>query len=107
MKKLELKAINAIQFLIYDSTNNNIKNNAPAEYIKNKIIQKYDNIESVKNMFEKHFISEKAFNLLLKDDFNVDDFDNFINERNITILNYIKENIYGIKLDTKIVSRTH
>lgn len=86
--------------LIYDSTNNNIKNNAPAEYIKNKIIQKHENIESVKNMFEKHFISEKAFNLLLKDDFNVDDFENFINERNITILNYIKENIYGIKLDT-------
>lgn len=90
--------------LIYDSTNNNIKDSAPSEYIKNKIIKKYSNIESVKNMFEKHFISEKAFNILLKDDFNAENFEEFINERNLTILNYIKENIYEIKPNTDFVS---
>ena len=83
--------------LIFDSTNNDIRDDKPSDYIKNKILPKYNNdIESVKKMFASHFISEKAFNILMKDNFNVDDFSEFIEERRISICKYINKNIFEI-----------
>ena len=81
--------------LIYDQTNNDIKNSSPAEYINNKIVPNYNKIDDVKKMFEKHFISESAFNLLIKENFSIKDFEDFLIERNNTILHYLKTEIFG------------
>lgn len=81
--------------LIFDSTNNDIRDNKPADYIRNKILPSYGNdINAVKKMFATHFISEKAFNILMRDNFNAGDFSEFIEERKIFINKYINESIF-------------
>lgn len=83
--------------LIFDSTNNDIRDSIPADYIKNKILPRYENnLSEVKKMFESHFISEKAFEILMRDDFNSNYYSEFIIEREKTINEFINKNIFNV-----------
>ena len=96
-QKIKNKYINSIlnRTLIYDKTNNDIKDKAPRDYINN-IKEKYSTEEEMEKMFEKHFISKEALKILRRENFSSNDFEDFIKEREKTILEYIKTNIFEI-----------
>jgi len=78
-----------------DATNRDMINDEmPNVYLKN-ILKKAKNQDTVYKMFESHMISRKAVDILMRDDFNKDDYEEFISEREKTILVEIK-NLLGI-----------
>ena len=60
-----------------------IGNKLPNEYLP-KLIEKY-NEDTVRVILESHFISEKAFNVLMRPNFKMEDYEEFIEERQKTI----------------------
>ena len=48
-------------------------------------------------MFASHFISENVFNILMRDNFSVNDFNEFVLERAKTITSYINKTIFEIE----------
>jgi hypothetical protein len=76
--------------LLLDETNIKIQNKKPSQYIKD-MIEKHGSENKVKEIFERHLITEKAYEYMKEDDF-----DNFIIEREKAIKKHIIS-ILGIK----------
>ncbi len=75
--------------LLFDETNNSIKAKKPSEYLDIILSEKLGgNEDRLKRLMKKHFISESALGYLWNDNF-----DQFINERNTTIKNAIKNKL--------------
>jgi len=82
-KKRVGKLINSIlnRTPLSDKTNSDVINDElPNVYIK-KIFEKTKDQESVYKLFESHLISRKAIEILLREDFDENDFVEFIEER--------------------------
>jgi len=75
--------------LIFDETNNKIKNKTPKDYYE-EIIEKIGGEKKAEEMMSTHFINSKSIKFLKENDFN-----GFIKEREKTIKNEIKK-ILGI-----------
>ncbi|MCY3764589.1 MAG: DUF262 domain-containing protein [Gemmatimonadetes bacterium] len=74
-----------------------IRSQLPNEYL-HKLIS--ENGEStVRKVFESHFISPAAFDILLKDPFTEHDFDQFLTERQRTIQDAIEDLLVKSRLD--------
>ncbi len=70
--------------LILDQTNIKIQNKKPSVYV-GELRSKLGNEKTVKKVMETHLINENAYEFM-----KIDDFDNFIKEREKTIENYVK-----------------
>ena len=93
------KEINSIlnRTPISDITNRHvIKNRMPHDYIK----EMFDNNdkEKVYKVLESHLISRNAVEILLRNPFTKDDFDDFLEERKVTILEKIKSHCIDPKI---------
>lgn len=74
------------------NTNRNIiKDNLPNVYIKSMFT--HNDEATVYRVLKSHLISRKAVDILLRDDFSIDDYNDFINERKNTIINTIYKTI--------------
>ena len=80
------------------NTNRNvIRNRLPNEYLPELIA---DNDEdTVREILENHLISPAAFDILLRDPFTTDDFDEFLGERQRTIQDAIEDLLVKARLD--------
>lgn len=95
-KKNGVKNINSIlnRTPISDITNKHvISDRLPNDYL-NEMIKKLGNKDEVYKLMETHLISRKALDILLRDSFGKQDFDEFIQEREKTILNEIHKLLY-------------
>jgi hypothetical protein len=80
-----------------DTNRNAIRDRLPNEYLPELIEQ---NSESeVRATLESHFISPIAFDILLRDPFDISDFEEFLNERQRTIQAAIEELLIKERLD--------
>ena len=71
-------------------TNRNvIRNRLPNEYLPELI--KANGEGKIKEIMQSHFISDKAFKLLIKDPFKAEDFESFIEEREQTLRDGIEQ----------------
>ena len=73
--------------LIFDETNNKIKNSKPSNYL-DEMISRHEGPEEVKQLLKEHFITDKAYHHLQNDDF-----DNFIRERVREIKRRLKDRV--------------
>lgn len=73
--------------LILDETNNEIKNSNPSTYLQ-EMEARHGGQDEVSQLLKKHFITEKAYQYLQDDDF-----DNFIEERELEIKKRLKGRI--------------
>ncbi|WP_299100902.1 DUF262 domain-containing protein [uncultured Winogradskyella sp.] len=74
------------------NTNRNIiKDNLPNVYIKNMLA--HNDEATVYRVLKSHLISRKAVDILLRDNFSVEDYNDFINERKDTIINTIYKTV--------------
>lgn len=69
--------------LLLDETNSKLTNKKPSDYVED-IIKKHNNEEEVRNIMKGHFIDEVAYEYLKQDDF-----DNFVEEREKCMKEYI------------------
>jgi len=67
-----------------------ITNKLPNVYLR-EMIEKSENSEQVYELLESHLISRKAVDILMKKDFSKEDFEEFIKERQKTIIDEIKK----------------
>lgn len=73
-----------------DKTNRDvIGKKLPNEYLQ-EMFKKTENKEDVFKVLESHFVSKKAVDILMRKDFSVDDYDEFIEERKKVILEEIR-----------------
>ena len=79
----EIKDFIVNKTLLLDNTNMKIKNRQPSQYIKD-MIEKHGSENKVKEIFERHLITGKAYEYMKEDDF-----DNFIIEREKAIKKHI------------------
>jgi hypothetical protein len=86
----EIKDFIVNKTLLLDNTNIKIKNKQPSQYIED-MIEKHESEDEVKKMFERHLITEKAYEYMKEDNF-----DNFIIEREKAIKKHIIS-MLGIK----------
>ena len=74
------------------NTNRNIiKDNLPNVYIKNMLA--HNDETTVYKVLKSHLISRKAVSILLRDNFTIEDFNDFINERKKTIIKAIYKTV--------------
>lgn len=74
-----------------NTNRNTIKDSLPNIYLKNMF--EHNDKETVYKVLKSHLISKKAVDILLRDDFTIDDFNDFINERKETILKTIYKTV--------------
>jgi hypothetical protein len=87
-----------------DKTNRDvISNKLPNEYIK-KMFDDSKNEEEVYELLESHLISRKAVDILLRNNFKKEDFDEFIKERERVVLDELKRllQLDSVKQETMI-----
>lgn len=83
------------------TTNRHIINNRmPNEYLK-EMLDNNDN-EKVYEVLSSHLISKKAANILLRKPFTKNDFDDFLKERQSTIINAIENLLIKEKIDIPV-----
>lgn len=95
-KKLNIKKINSIlnRTPLSDNTNQNvISDQMPNDYLK-MMIKKLGDKESLYNLMKTHLISRKAVDILMRNNFDEKDFEEFIEEREKSIINEIKRLLY-------------
>lgn len=80
-----------------DTNRNVIGDKLPNEYLPKWIEKNGEN--TVRGILESHFISPNAFDILMRDPFTVDDFSDFIAERQKTIKNAIESLLIKERLD--------
>lgn len=93
------KAINSIlnRTPISDSTNRHIiRNRMPHDYIQEMLDNNDEN--QVYQVFESHLVSRRAVNILLRNPFTKDDFDEFLEERKRTIFESIQTQLIEEKI---------
>ena len=79
---------------ISNNTNNSvIRDELPNDYLK-KMLKKLGEKEDLYELMESHLISRKAVDILLRNPFSGDDFNDFIDEREKTIINEVKKLLY-------------
>lgn len=71
----------------------------PNVYLKKMFDDNSHNHDKVYKVLESHFVSRKAVDILLREDFNKDDYFEFINERKKTIIETIENNIISDEID--------
>ncbi len=74
-----------------------IRNRLPNEYIPELIEENEE--ATVRAILESHFISPIAFDILLRNPFSLDDFEDFLDERKRTIFEAIEDMIIKNRLD--------
>ena len=74
-----------------------ISNRLPNEYIPELMAD--SSKEEIREIFESHFISPAALDILLRDPFTKDDYDEFIRERKRTILDAIEDRLIKGRID--------
>lgn len=74
-----------------------IRDRLPNTYLPELMRQNGEN--AVRNLFESHFISSSALNILLRDPFTPDDFEEFIGERQRTIEDAIENLLIKERID--------
>lgn len=85
--------------LLYDNTNKYvIKDTLPKEYLK-EMFKKAGNNETVYTALESHMISRNAVEILLREEFSKKDYEEFLKEREHTIMGKIR-NIIGVQAKT-------
>jgi hypothetical protein len=80
-----------------DTNRNAIGDKLPNEYLPRWIAKNGEN--AVRGILESHSISPKAFDILMRNPFTVDDFSDFISERQKTIKNSIESLLIKERLD--------
>lgn len=80
-----------------DTNRNVIKDRLPNQYLKEMIENNGENV--VRDILESHFISRKSMDILLKNPFTEEDYNEFILEREKTILKEIKSLLVEERLD--------
>lgn len=80
-----------------------ISERLPNEYLPELIAN--NDKQQVREMLASHFISEKAFDILLRDPFKVDDFEAFIAERQRTIQDAIETLLVKRRIDLPVALR--
>jgi hypothetical protein len=80
-----------------DTNRNVIKARLPNSYLPELIKQNGE--QTVRQILESHFISSAAFNILLRDPFGSDDFEQFIAERQRTVQDAIENLLIKERLD--------
>ena len=75
-----------------------INNRMPNVYLK-EMFEKNNNEEKIYEILKSHLISRKAVNILLRDPFTKQDFEEFIIERQETIRNAIEDILINEKID--------
>jgi len=94
--KLEDTILNRAPLL--DETNRTVINKRlPNEYLPDWIARNGE--DEVRAILESHFISPKAFDILLRNPFSADDFEGFITERQQTIFETIETLVIKERLD--------
>jgi len=83
--------------LIADTNRNIIGKKLPNEYLPD--LMEKSGEKSVRAILESHFISPAALNILLRDPFTPDDFEEFISERQRTIQDAMEELLVKERLD--------
>ena len=83
--------------LTADTNRNIIKDRLPNEYLPELILRSGE--EEVKNILDTHFISTKGLEILLRNPFTSDDFEDFISERQKTIQNAMEDLLIKERLD--------
>ena len=74
-----------------------IKDRLPNTYLP-ELIKQNGELEML-NILESHFISSRAFEILMRNPFTIDDFEEFIGERRRTFLNGIEDLLVKERLD--------
>lgn len=80
-----------------DTNRKVINNRLPNEYMKEML--EHNKPEKIHAVFDSHLISKYAVEILLRDPFSVEDYNEFLNERRRTILNEIENRILKEKID--------
>lgn len=102
------KAINSIlnRTPISDSTNRHvIRDRMPNDYIKEML--QNNNEKDVYKVFESHLISKRAIEILLRNPFTKQDFDEFLEERRFTIIEAIENNLIQDRLNFDKEEKEH
>lgn len=102
------RAINSIlnRTPISDSTNRHvIRNRMPNDYIK-EMLENNDEQE-VYNVFQSHLISKRAIDILLREPFHKEDFEEFLEERKSTIIEAIEKKLILDKLNFDKEEKEH
>ena len=76
-----------------------IRKQLPNVYLKKMFDDNSLNPDKVYKVLESHFISKKAVEILLRENFNKDDYFEFINERKKTIIEAIEKTIISDEID--------
>ena len=99
-KHLQAKAIDTILNrtpLSADTNRNIISDRLPNEYLPEWIAKNGES--EVRMILERHYISPTAFDVLMRQDFGPDDYEDFISERQRTIQAAIEELLIKQRLD--------
>jgi hypothetical protein len=80
-----------------DTNRNLISERLPNEYLPELIAENGES--AVRSILESHFVSPLAFDILLRNSFGADDFDNFIAERQRTLQAAIEDLLVKERLD--------
>jgi hypothetical protein len=102
-KNISGKAINSIlnRTPISENTNRHIiSNRMPNEYLKDMLDN--NNEDKVYEVLDSHLISKKAVSILLRNPFSTEDFIEFLQERQTTIINAIESLLIKEKLDIPV-----
>jgi len=104
-KKNNVKDINSIlnKAPISDETNKKISDRLPNDYLL-EIRKNIGNDQQFYDLMESHLISRKAVEILLRDNFNESDFNEFVQERKRTILSELKSIFGESEKDTILIT---
>jgi len=83
--------------LTSDTNRNFIRNRLPNQYLPEMIA--HSSKEQVMSILKSHFITEKAFNILTRSPFGLDDYEEFISERQHTIVEAIENLLIKERID--------
>lgn len=86
-----------------DTNRNVIRERLPNEYLPELIANNGD--AQVRGILSSHFVSDKAFDILLRDPFTTDDFEAFIAERQRTIQDAIETLLVKRRIDLPVALR--
>lgn len=104
-KKNGIKDINTIlnKAPISNDTNKKISDRLPSDYL-NEIKRNIGNDEQFYDLMRTHLLSRKAIEILTRENFGSEDFNNFIQERKKTIINELRSIFEGAQKETILIT---
>ena len=104
-KKNGIKDINTIlnKAPISNDTNKKISDRLPSDYL-NEIKRNIGNDEQFYDLMQTHLLSRKAIEILTRENFGSEDFNDFIQERKKTIINELRSIFEGAQKETILIT---